>query len=406
MKKRILAAALAAMAVSSFGAVTLTNADIPALFAIYATNDISLEAYTKCIFYPNAGTTNGATKCALGAESTVYIDHQVQANNVKNLERSFDVYVKYGYYGWGPSWVDLKVFNDYWGTNYTNLWGYDVDNRATMESVNVYPSAAWSIGVVIPTAFITKVSGDVTFSSPGKYHMYDNTKLNSLVVKKGGALIIHPGRHYIKKLQIEDGAKVVFSNPGAETIINVSTLEWGGNLYQSETSLGTKASNDLKRKIARGFKIHVLGKEDVYVSNFAGTLYAPKSHVIVEEVGTDCNSSGSMYQGRIAGKNVTLEDCVNFEGVMFNPIQTGAAKKIAIDSKVSKEAISASIANAKFVKQGAGVYNVDPSLAGSSYTLMNINGKVVNQGVLGSSLTVPTYPAIIRVQGMQPQYLK
>lgn len=50
MKKRIFAAALAVMAASSFGAVALTNGDIPANFAIYAVDAIMFENHTQCIF--------------------------------------------------------------------------------------------------------------------------------------------------------------------------------------------------------------------------------------------------------------------------------------------------------------------------------------------------------------------
>lgn len=158
------------------------------------------------------------------------------------------------------------------------------------------------------------------FSNHYTYHLTDGSKLKSLNVEKGGTLVIHPGRHSIKKLNVEEGGKVIFAEPGAKTVINVSTLNWKGTLYQSEASPNTKATAAQLRRIARGFKINVLGREDVNVKNFAGTLYAPKSYVAVRDGRESCANSNSKFVGRIAGNDVYLERCVSIEAVKFDPV--------------------------------------------------------------------------------------
>lgn len=170
--------------------------------------------------------------------------------------------------------------------------------------------------------------------------------------------------------------------------------------------------------MAKGVKVTVAGSNKVIVSGtFAGTLYAPDAYVELgdrygtwfcdgEEVRKNQDTPSRSYSyGRFVGNGISVIGCHVVEAIKYEP-KTAAKKQIAIDGDVVKETVAAPVASAKFVKQAAGVYAVDPSLAGSSYTLMDINGKVVNQGVLGSSLNVSTYPAIIRVQGMMPQYLK
>lgn len=171
--------------------------------------------------------------------------------------------------------------------------------------------------------------------------------------------------------------------------------------------------------MAKGVKVTVAGSNKVIVSGtFAGTLYAPDAYVELgdrygtwfcdgEEVRKNQDTPSRSYSyGRFVGNGISVIGCHVVEAIKYDPIQNVAKKQIAGDVEVAKEAVAAPVASAKFVKQATGVYAVDPSLAGSSYSLMDINGKVVNQGVLGSSLNVSTYPAIIRVQGMMPQYLK
>lgn len=405
MKNRIVAAALAVMAASSFGAVTLTDGDAPANFAMYSRGEIVFQSYSAC----HNRISSTPFGCSIAAELS-QSPAVVIADDV-SYATSMTVFSKGN--------INVYAYNDV----YANLYGTnDFRNNAygnnSWISSTEYPESAWTFGVKnkIPFPIVTSGTKDVYTQET----LTKSKKYRTLTVKNGGTLIVPPGQYGIKNLIVEKGGKVKFTNPGEKTILNLYTLTWEGDAVSDNANPNADpgARFGAYKNLAKGIKVTVAGTSDVMVTGtFAGTLYAPDAYIELgdrwaswtctgEEVRRNQNTPNRTYSyGRFVGNGISVAACHVVEGVRYEP-KTVAKKQIAIDGDVVKETVAAPVASAKFVKQSAGVYAVDPSLAGSSYTLMDINGKVVNQGVLGSSLNVSTYPAIIRVQGMMPQYLK
>lgn len=397
------------MAASSFGAVTLTDGDVPGTLAMYSRKDIVFNNYSACHNRIKVGSRT-PQECSIAAESqdfpSVWIGDDVSYNT------NMDVFSKNGIRVEAYSSAHVNVFND----RPTSSIGYG-SNSWVVETN--YPASSWVIGVrnkipfpIVATATKT-VTSQLTLSKSSKY--------KTITVKGSGTLIVPPGQYGIENLIVEKGGKVKFTNPGEKTIFNLYNLTWEGDAISDKANPSANPKDWLTayKNLAKGVKVTVAGSNKVIVSGtFAGTLYAPDAYVELgdrygtwfcdgEEVRKNQDTPSRSYSyGRFVGNGISVIGCHVVEAIKYDPIQNVAKKQIAGDVEVAKEAVAAPVASAKFVKQATGVYAVDPSLAGSSYTLMDINGKVVNQGVLGSSLNVSTYPAIIRVQGMMPQYLK
>lgn len=405
MKKRIVAAALAVMAASSFGETIITDGDVPGNLAMYSRGEIAFQNYSAC----HNRIPSITVPCSIAAE-LLQSPAVVIAPDVAYVN-SMRVYAK--------SHVNVYAYNNvdinFYGTSSSNYNAYGNNSWVTGTE---YPESAWTFGVKnkIPFSIVTSGTKDVYTEET----LTKSKKYRTLTVKSGGTLIVPPGQYGIKNLIVEKGGKVKFTNPGEKTILNLYTLTWEGDAVSDNANPNADpgARFGAYKNLAKGIKVTVAGTSDVMVTGtFAGTLYAPDAYIELgdrwaswtctgEEVRRNQNTPNRTYSyGRFVGNGIYVAACHVVEAIKYEP-KTVAKKQIAGDVEVAKEAVAAPVASAKFVKQGAGVYAVDPSLAGSSYSLMDINGKVVNQGVLGSSLNVSTYPAIIRVQGMMPQYLK
>lgn len=396
------------MSAYSFGAIDVTDGDVPGHLAMYSRGEIAFQNYSACHNRIKVGSSV-PLNCTVAAELTLF-PAVVIADDV-SYGTGMNVWAKNGAYVYAYNSVDVDVFND----RPTSSIGYG--SNSWVGETN-HPASSWIIGVrnkipfpIVATATKT-VTSQLTLSKSSKY--------KKITVKNGGTLIVPPGQYGIENLIVEKGGKVKFTNPGEKTIFNLYNLTWEGDAIsdQANPTASPSARLGYYKNLAKGIKVTVAGSNKVVVTGtFAGTLYAPDAYVELGDLKANWTCDGvevrlnqntpsrSYSYGRFVGNGIHVAACHVVEAIKYEP-KTAAKKQIAIDGDVVKETVAAPVASAKFVKQAAGVYAVDPSLAGSSYSLMDINGKVVNQGVLGSSLNVSTYPAIIRVQGMTPQYLK
>lgn len=135
------------------------------------------------------------------------------------------------------------------------------------------------------------------------YTLKDKDNFKSLKVHSGGTLLIKPGEMVIGNIQLESGSKILFSEPGRETIIHLN----GSTIWRSKTL------NDNLELVAKGFKIIQHSSETMIVEGeWAGTIFAPNADLILGQ------SSKTLY-GQFIGNNVTVHQYATIYNVNFNP---------------------------------------------------------------------------------------
>ena len=63
------------------------------------------------------------------------------------------------------------------------------------------------------------------------YTLKDGDHFQALKVHPGGTLFVEPGEMYIGNIQLESGSKVLFINPGMQTILHLH----GGVIWRART---------------------------------------------------------------------------------------------------------------------------------------------------------------------------
>jgi hypothetical protein len=135
------------------------------------------------------------------------------------------------------------------------------------------------------------------------YTLKDKDNFKSLKVHSGGTLLIKPGEMAIGNIQLESGSKILFSEPGRETIIHLN----GSTIWRSKTL------NDNLELVAKGFKIIQHSSETMIIEGeWAGTIFAPNADLILGQ------SSKTLY-GRFLGNNITVHQYATIYNVNFNP---------------------------------------------------------------------------------------
>lgn len=144
------------------------------------------------------------------------------------------------------------------------------------------------------------------------YTLKDGDRFQTLKVHPGGTLFVEPGEMYIGNIQLESGSKVLFINPGMQTILHLH----GGVIWRARTL------NDDLEKVARGFKLIQYGSETMTVEGmWAGTIFAPNADLVLGQ------SSKKLY-GRFLGKNVTVHQYTQVYGIPFAPeMNTAIARR-------------------------------------------------------------------------------
>ena len=144
------------------------------------------------------------------------------------------------------------------------------------------------------------------------YTLKDGDHFQTLKVHPGGTLVVEPGEMYIGNIQLESGSKVLFINPGMQTILHLH----GGVIWRARTL------NDDLEKVARGFKLIQYGSETMTVEGmWAGTIFAPNSDLVLGQ------SSKKLY-GRFLGKNVTVHQYTQVYCIPFTPeMNTAIARR-------------------------------------------------------------------------------
>lgn len=124
-------------------------------------------------------------------------------------------------------------------------------------------------------------------------------------VEAGGLIYIPAGTSYIGNLQLDSQSKILFTNPGKETVFHVKDyFNWRTTLLNDQTQW---------QYIAQGFKLvlHKKNRDQVYLGTFsAGSVVAPYSSVIM-------NQSKKVFYGTVLAENITIHQDAVIHHVAF-----------------------------------------------------------------------------------------
>lgn len=134
---------------------------------------------------------------------------------------------------------------------------------------------------------------------------------DTLKVESGATLVFAPGEMFVQGLlQVEAGATIEYLNPGEKTVLYLD-----GKLKWQATSSNELDDADYWGRVARGFMLVLHKSETTYIEgNFAGTLYAPLSKIIMGQ-------TKKIYYGRILARDITVHQYTKIFRVDFNPVE-------------------------------------------------------------------------------------
>lgn len=262
---------------------------IPDSLIIYALGNIKLNDGVKCLFK--------TIQCNIASESkeenfAVIIGRGAQTQSIDSKGGVF--FRDYAYirgktriYTLPKQYLNIVMQNNvtYLGNAFPlleSLWPYKVPTLS--DSPN-----------------IENTSKEIFYNE--SYTLKDKDNFKSLKVHSGGTLLIKPGEMVIGNIQLESGSKILFSEPGRETIIHLN----GSTIWRSKTL------NDNLELVAKGFKIIQHSSETMIVEGeWAGTIFAPNADLILGQ------SSKTLY-GRFLGNNITVHQYATIYNVNFNP---------------------------------------------------------------------------------------
>lgn len=231
---------------------------IPDSLIIYALGNIKLNDGVKCLFK--------TIQCNIASESkeenfAVIIGRGAQTQSIDSKGGVFfrdyaDVSGKTRIYTLPKQYLNIVMQNNvtYLGNAFPlleSLWPYKVPTLS--DSPN-----------------IENTSKEIFYNE--SYTLKDKDNFKSLKVHSGGTLLIKPGEMAIGNIQLESGSKVLFSEPGRETIIHLN----GSTIWRSKTL------NDNLELVAKGFKIIQHSSKTMIVEGeWAGSIFAPNADLIL-----------------------------------------------------------------------------------------------------------------------------
>ena len=111
----------------------------------------------------------------------------------------------------------------------------------------------------------------------------------------------------LKKIYLESGSRIQFTEPGKRTVIHAN----GSTIWRSWTL------NDDLEQVAKGFMLVQHGNETMTIEGeWAGTIFAPNADLILGQ-------SFKVLYGRFLGKNVTVHQYSTIYAVAYNPETIG-----------------------------------------------------------------------------------
>lgn len=187
-------------------------------------------------------------------------------------------------------------------------------------------------------------------------------------------------------------------------------LSTGGGAVCIE--LWQKADNDsITQRFVRALRDEFRLRQECGILNYSMSPSATDSvidHIILEVMqGGDSSRSVShrYYNHLCIEHDLPDKDAASllYDSGLFGP----GDDVITLLSKSSSAIRPSTISGNRFlVRSATGTYQVPGTLIGKSYTLFDLTGKVVRQGVLAKTLFKGTnQPSVIKIQGLEPELL-
>ncbi len=143
------------------------------------------------------------------------------------------------------------------------------------------------------------------------FYFANGMAYDTLKVESGATIVFAPGEMFVQGLlQLEAGATIEYLKPGEKTVLNLD-----GKLKWQATSNKELDDVDYWERVARGFMLIQRKSGTMYIEgNFAGTLYAPFSNIILGQ-------TKKIYYGRILARDITVHQYTKIFRVDFNPVE-------------------------------------------------------------------------------------
>jgi len=281
----------APLAYSIFQPAEVTYDNAPADLALYSRGEIVMRA-GRCIYMINDGSS---IKCKIASESTVdQFSIQLSGSNNEISE----LHTKGG----------VKVYS---GATVTNAYFYNDDPYIyTRDGVIVndpIPMFVNSWPYAVNTSWDNNAHGssNKTVNAGSTYHLYPSSNVQNLTVNSNATLIIHPGTHRIRTLDLKEGSKVKFSSVNTYTELNViNSFNWRASILTSYPGM---------RSLVKKFKVIFHGTNPVNIEgDWAGTMFAPNAYLTV-------GKANKTSYGRFVGNGITVRDNARIIAYRVNP---------------------------------------------------------------------------------------
>ena len=243
--------------------VTRNELDLPDDITIYGYTRVLLNDNVEC--YNSASTENGFCNIANEYKDTfvgVILGVKAKVNNI---------YTRSG--------VWLRRANVSGNVNLYTLPSYknaiERQEGATVKGeIKHLNTIAYPFALGYNTLSLSSQPEREHVVKNGEVFEWDDTEAyKELKVEAGGKLILNPGDYIASRLILDRGSELEFTKPGEATrVIAMDYVDWR-----------TTITNEDLVKVARGFKLITYMTDQRLFSlgtNWAGTLYAPKTYVI------------------------------------------------------------------------------------------------------------------------------
>lgn len=270
-----------------------TNPVIPGEFALYAISTLKVNDGVKC--------HNGSDYCDIASasvNSTDFFSLIVGARaSVGNVYSRGNAFFRSHSHIFGNVNLGQNAALDDVSMQNGSVYDGNVLQISDEEWFSNYPIIGPLMGYDLSDAQSRVVWNSIS--------LQDGAVYASLVATSNSVVYIYPGEMWIGDLQINPGAKIVFVNPGQQTILHVNgSVVWRGAIQNQASSYNA---------IASGFKFVQHSSKRMYIDEvFLGTIVAPTSYVIIGQ-------SRNPFYGSVIADRITVHQYTDVYYVKFNP---------------------------------------------------------------------------------------
>lgn len=342
--------------------------DVPEHFALYAMNILRFNDRANCISYEKFGQDKRCHVAAEGKKMNFSVNIGAGAN-VNDIYSKGQVVLRNR-----SSVGTVRIFK-----NDTDPFELDKAHDATyyqyekqLNPKNWY----WFVNINLPNYDVG--NEDLIVKDGQVYTLKDGEKFRKVKVERGGILDAGEGEIYIGDLQMDAGSYLRKNNLDKGSVIHLN----GDFIWNADIKLPVGNHPD---KMAKVIKLIQHSNSPMYVNGvWAGTIYAPKSHLVLGQ-------SKKIIYGRFLGYDVTVHQ----ETMLYELFYRDDSKQ-ALFKKKTEEAVSPVVSLAKESTKGIAIKAVTrgtisfetKAVSPTNVYIVKENGKVlksftVNPGQAG-----------------------